>query len=79
MCYKDRLAIYEQEKKKLQQQNLSPEVYMRAIIKLANKWKVQLWKSVAKIVFITIATVKTNRVVVVLVGVILKARVIPND
>ena len=40
MNYQDRLANYEREKKKLQQQNLSPEDYMRAIIKLANKWKV---------------------------------------
>lgn len=79
MSYQDRLARYEQEKRKLQQQNLSYEEYMRAIIRLANKWRVQLWKSVAKIVFITIATVKTNRVVVVLVGVIGKARLIPNE
>ena len=40
MTYQDRLARYEQDKKKLQQQNLTPEDYMRAIIKLANKWKV---------------------------------------
>ena len=40
MSYQDRLQRYEQEKKKLQQQNLSPEDYMMAIIKLANKWKV---------------------------------------
>lgn len=40
MNYQDRLANYEREKKKLQEQNLSPEDYMRAIIKLANKWKV---------------------------------------
>ena len=40
MCYQDRLQRYEQEKKNLQQQNLSPEDYMRAIIKLANKWRV---------------------------------------
>ena len=40
MCYRDRLERYEQEKMKLQQQNLSPEDYMRAIIKLANKWGV---------------------------------------
>ena len=40
MCYQDRLANYEREKKKLQEQNLSPEDYMRAIIKLANKWRV---------------------------------------
>ena len=40
MNYQDRFANYEREKKKLQEQNLSPEDYMRAIIKLANKWKV---------------------------------------
>ena len=40
MSYQDRLQRYEQEKKKLQQQNLSSEDYMREIIKLANKWKV---------------------------------------
>lgn len=40
MSYQDRLWEYEREKRKLQQQNLSPEDYMRAIIKLANKWKV---------------------------------------
>ena len=40
MCYQDRLARYEQEKKKLQEQNLSCEDYMREIIKLANKWRV---------------------------------------
>ena len=40
MSYQDRLQRYEQEKKKLQQQNLSPEDYMRAIIKLENKWRV---------------------------------------
>lgn len=40
MCYQDRLERYEQEKKKLQQQNLSPEDYMRENIKLANKWRV---------------------------------------
>ena len=40
MSYQDRLQRYEQEKKKLQQQNLSPEDYTRAIIKLSNKWRV---------------------------------------
>lgn len=40
MCYQDRLCEYEREKRKLQQQNLSPEDYMRAVIKLANKWRV---------------------------------------
>ena len=40
MSYQDRLAKYEQEKKKLQEQNLNPEDYTREIIKLARKWKV---------------------------------------
>lgn len=40
MTYKDRLERYEQEKRKLQEQNLSPDDYMRAIIKLADKWRV---------------------------------------
>ncbi len=40
MCYLDRLARYEQEKKKLQQQNLTPDEYMREIIKLADKWRI---------------------------------------
>ena len=40
MSYQDRLQRYEQEKKKLQQQNLSPEDYMRAVIKLADKWRI---------------------------------------
>lgn len=40
MSYQDRLARYEQEKKKLQQKGLSYEEYMREIIKLADKWKV---------------------------------------
>lgn len=40
MCYQDGLCEYEREKRKLQQQNLSPEEYMRVIIKLANKWRV---------------------------------------
>ena len=40
MSYQDRLARYEQEKRKLQQQNLCPEDYTMAIIKLANKWGV---------------------------------------
>lgn len=40
MSYQDRLQRYEQEKKKLQEQNLSYEDYMREIIKLANKWRV---------------------------------------
>ena len=79
MCYQDRLARYEQEKKNLQQQNLSPEDYMRAIIKMADKWRVQLWENVVKIVFIMIQREPTNRAVVVLIGVILKVRSIPND
>ena len=40
MCYQDRLAKYEQDKKKLQQQNLTPDEYMREIIKLADKWRI---------------------------------------
>lgn len=32
MSYQDRLQRYEQEKKKLQQQNLSPEDYMRELL-----------------------------------------------
>ena len=40
MTYQDRLARYEQDKKKLQQQNLTPNEYMREIIKLADKWRI---------------------------------------
>jgi hypothetical protein len=40
MSYQDRLARYEQEKRKLQDQNLSYDEYMRTIIKLANKWRI---------------------------------------
>ena len=40
MSYQDRLMMYELEKKSLQQKNLSPEEYAKAIVKLANKWKV---------------------------------------
>lgn len=40
MCYQDRLQRYEQDKKKLQQQNLTPDEYMREIIKLADKWRI---------------------------------------
>ena len=40
MCYLDRLARYEQEKRKLQQQNLTDIEYMQAIKKLADKWRV---------------------------------------
>lgn len=40
MSYKDRLYEYEREKRKLQQKNLSPDEYMREIIKLANKWRI---------------------------------------
>lgn len=38
-----------------------------------------MWKSVVKIVFIMIQREPNNRAVVVLIGVILKVRVIPND
>ena len=40
MSYQDRLKRYEQEKKKLQHQDLSPEEYMKAIKKLADKWRI---------------------------------------
>jgi lipase chaperone LimK len=40
MCYEDRLRQYKEEKRRLQSKNLSDEEYMRAIIKLANKWRV---------------------------------------
>lgn len=40
MSYQDRLARYEQEKKKLQNQNLSYSEYEIAIIKLADKWRI---------------------------------------
>ena len=40
MTYQDRLARYEQDKKKLQQQNLTPDEYMQAIKKLADKWRI---------------------------------------
>lgn len=40
MNYQDRLMMYELEKKSLQQKNLSPKEYAKAIVKLANKWKV---------------------------------------
>ena len=40
MSYQDRLQRYEQDKKKLQQQNLTPDEYMREIIKLADKWRI---------------------------------------
>lgn len=40
MSYLDRLARYEQEKRKLQQQNLTDYEYMQAIKKLADKWRV---------------------------------------
>lgn len=40
MCYQDRLWEYEREKIKLQQQNLTPDEYMREIIKLADKWRI---------------------------------------
>ena len=38
-----------------------------------------MWESVVKIVCIMTQTEQTNRVVVVLVGVILKVRLIPNE
>jgi hypothetical protein len=40
MSYQDRLQRYEQDKRKLQEEDLTPDEYMRAIIKLANKWRV---------------------------------------
>lgn len=40
MSYTDRLRRYEQEKRKLQAQNLSSEEYQKAILKLADKWRV---------------------------------------
>lgn len=40
MSYQDRLQRYEQDKRKLEEKNLTPDEYMRAIIKLANKWRV---------------------------------------
>ena len=40
MTYQDRIMKYEEEKKRLQEKNLTYEEYMREIIKLANKWKV---------------------------------------
>ena len=38
--YQERLRRYEQEKKLLQQQNLTGVEYMQAIKRLADKWKV---------------------------------------
>lgn len=40
MTYQDRLWEYEREKRKLQQQNLTPDEYMREIIKLADNWRI---------------------------------------
>ena len=40
MTYQYRIMKYEEEKKKLQEKNLTYEEYMREIIKLAKKWKV---------------------------------------
>ena len=40
MSYLDRLARYEQEKRRLQQQSLTDYEYMQAIKKLADKWRV---------------------------------------
>ena len=40
MSYEDRLRRYEEEKRQLQQQGLNDVEYLRAIIKLADKWKI---------------------------------------
>lgn len=40
MTYNERLHKYEQEKAKLQLQNLTEKEYELAIRKLANKWKI---------------------------------------
>ena len=40
MSYEERLRRYEEEKRKLQQQDLTDVEYLRAIIKLADKWRV---------------------------------------
>lgn len=40
MCYQDRLYEYEKEKKKLQQKGLTSEEYMKAVIRLADKWRI---------------------------------------
>lgn len=40
MTYQQRLYEYEREKKKLQNANLSYKEYEKAIIELANKWRV---------------------------------------
>lgn len=40
LTYEERLQRYEQEKRLLQQQNLSSEEYTRAIIRLADKWRI---------------------------------------
>ena len=40
LTHQERLRKYEQEKRKLQQQNLSSVEYMRAIKAIADKWHV---------------------------------------
>lgn len=40
LTYEERLRRYEQEKRLLQQQNLTDVEYMRAIIRLADKWRI---------------------------------------
>ncbi len=40
LTYQERLRKYEQEKRKLQQQNLTSYEYMQAIKHLAEKWRV---------------------------------------
>lgn len=40
LTYEERLSRYEQEKKLLQQQNLTDVQYMQAIKRLADKWGV---------------------------------------
>jgi hypothetical protein len=40
MTYEERLRRFEQEKRELQKQDLNDVEYMRAIKKLADKWRV---------------------------------------
>lgn len=40
MSYQQRLMRYEQDKKKLQEKNLSSQEYTKEIIKLADKWRI---------------------------------------
>lgn len=40
LSYEERLSRYEQEKRLLQQQNLTDVEYMQAIKRLADKWGV---------------------------------------